>query len=66
MMRIEYKGTPLESVLKLNESRPVDFVYLNPEEFKLWEQEARDNGTLGKSSEHWFTVKDFEIVFYLV
>ena len=64
-MRIEYSGTQLKSLLKLAELRPIDFVYLNSEEFADWEKEADEKNIIKAQSKYWFTINDCEIVFYL-
>ena len=65
-MRIEYAGTQLEQVLKLTETRPIDFVYLEPEEFEEAVREAEEKAILkGYRSGYWFTVERCEIVFYV-
>ena len=65
-MRIEHSGTPLEQVLELNKSRPIDFVYLSSEEFISMIVEAEQKDVLDSCSRgDWFTVKGYEIVFYI-
>ncbi len=64
-MRIEYKGTPLESLLEYSKIRSIDFVYLNEDEYNTWVSEARENQILERDNGFWFTVKDSDLVFYL-
>ena len=65
-MRIEYSGTLLEQVLELKKSRPIDFVYLSPEEFISMIVEVEQKDLLDSCSRgNWFTVKGYEIVFYI-
>ncbi len=64
-MRIEYSGTPLEGVLTVNKTRPVDFVHPDRDEFFEWREEARGKKILEKSDDCWFTVICCKIVFYL-
>ena len=64
-MRIEFSGTPLESVLKLNETRPIDFIYLDKEEFGLWLEEAKYKHMDITIACSWFTIAEYGIVFYL-
>ncbi len=62
-MRIEYKGTRLQQVIRDEEN--IDFVYLDQEEFDDLAKEAIDENLYDKGSESWFRIKDCDIVFYL-
>lgn len=64
-MRIEYEGTVLDSILKRHEIMPIDFVYLDRQEFDDRVIEAEEKDILNKHNSGWFTVKDCSIVFYL-
>jgi len=64
-MRIEYTGTPLESLLEYSKVRSIDFVYLDSSEFSSWRNEAKEKEILDREDTQWFTVKDKELVFYL-
>ena len=64
-MRIEYSGTSLESILNFHVIRPIDFIYLEPEEFDSWIKEAEGKDIIDGQKTYWFTVKNCDIVFYL-
>ena len=65
-MRIEYEGTPLEGVLARSKILPIQFVYLNEEEFTEWLAEVEIDHKLKNCSRgSWFTVEGYDIVFYM-
>jgi len=64
-MRIEYQGTSLQQVLRRHASLPIEFVYLNQEEYNKMVLQASTNNLLKNNDGHWFTLRTNNIVFYL-